>query len=141
MITAVDTNILIDIFTADENFGEASAEALQVCSQLGAIVICDVVWAETATAFSSEKTFHRSIDTLGIQFSPMSQHAADVAAKIWRAYRKAGGKRQRIAADFLIGAFALEQCDQLLSRDRGFYNSYFKKLKLIDPSNAPLAVH
>ena len=56
------------------------------------------------------------------------------AARAWRGYRTRGGKRERVAADFLIGAHAMEQCERLLSRDRGFYRECFKGLKLLDPS-------
>lgn len=34
-------------------------------------------------------------------------------------HRKAGGKRNRLMADFIIGAYTLRQADRLLTRDRG----------------------
>ena len=49
----------------------------------------------------------------------------------WVQYKKAGGKRERILADFLIGAHAQIHADRLLTRDRGFYKKYFKHLKII----------
>jgi hypothetical protein len=43
MITAVDTNILIDILDPDPQYGPASKEALQHCLHEGSIVACEMV--------------------------------------------------------------------------------------------------
>ncbi len=134
MITAVDTNILIDIFTADPLFGEQSKTALRSCIQDGAIIACDLVWTETATIFENSSAYLEVMEQLGIEFSPLNREASLYAAKVWRHYRKLGGARERIVADFLIGAHAIIQCDQLLTRDRGFYKPYFNDLVVINPT-------
>lgn len=134
MITAVDTNILIDVFGADKTFGEKSASALRKCIQEGSVCACDIVWTEAATVFPNKNAFQQAIETVGIEFLPMESDAAMLAANAWRAYRHAGGKRERVVADFLIGAHALAQCDRLLTRDRGFYRRYFSALTILDPS-------
>jgi predicted nucleic acid-binding protein len=134
MLTAVDTNILIDIFVGDKTFGQMSAESLQYWLQKGTVCVCEVVWVETATCFSHQQIFLDAMQEFGIDFSPMSAEASLIAAKSWRKYRQNGGKKHRIAADFLIGAHAYHQCDQLLTRDNGFYRKYFKKLTVIKPT-------
>lgn len=134
MITAVDTNILLDVFGADARFGRLSSAALRRCFAEGAIVACEVVWAETAAVFPDEPGLLEAMKTLGIGFSPITSQTALAAGAVWRKYRKGGGKRARVVADFLIGAHAAAQCDRLLTRDRGFYRTYFSGLKVLDPS-------
>ncbi len=134
MITAVDTNVLLDVFGADPKFSQASAEALRRCLREGALVASEVVWAETATVFGDAGRFRDAMRKLPASFSAMTEEAAIRAAAAWRRYRAGGGPRDRIAADFLIGGHALVAADRLLTRDRGFYRRYFAGLGVVDPT-------
>lgn len=134
MITAVDTNILVDILEPDPIHGPGSMETLKRCLREGVIVACDVVWAEVAAVYHQQaEEVIGDLKRIGISFSPMSEEAALEAARCWQAFRKKGGGRDRIVADFLIGGHARIQCDRLLTRDRGFYRGYFKTLPIIHP--------
>lgn len=133
MITAVDSNILIDIFSNDKNFEEKSENALRRCLREGSLCACEIVWTETALAFLNRVSFINAMEILGIEFSPMQLESTLIAAHGWRQYRTTGGKREKVAPDFLIGAHALTQCDRLLTRDNGFYRTYFSSLKIITP--------
>ena len=134
MITAVDSNVLLDVFGADPTFGPASARALRNAIQAGRLVACDVVWAEVAASFATKEAAQEALALVNVEFSPLNVEAAREAGIAWRASRVQGGTRTRVTADFLIGAHALHQADRLLSRDRGFYRSYFGQLALMDPS-------
>lgn len=134
MITAVDTSVLLDIFFEDPAFSASSAAALRKCIAEGALTACDIVWAETASAFPDKNDFLEKMAILGISFGPMSGESSILAGQAWKQYRLNGGKRERVVADFLIGAHAVNQCDRLLTRDRGFYRRYFSSLTILDPA-------
>jgi predicted nucleic acid-binding protein len=134
LITAVDTSVLIDVFDADAEFGPGSARALRSCLAEGALVACDPVWAEIVAHFGKGQDANEAMTKLRVEFSPVEIPSASTAGEGWRAYRKAGGTRERLVADFLIGAHALTQADRLLTRDRGFYRQYFSDLRVLDPS-------
>ena len=136
MITAVDTSVLLDVFLADPSFGVRSREALRACTREGRLVACDVVWAEVAAAFAAEAPAREALDRLGVEFSGLDAGAALVAGRAFNDYRKRGGSRQRLVPDFLVGAHAQAQADRLLTRDRGFYRSYFQAVTVLDPSTA-----
>jgi predicted nucleic acid-binding protein len=59
---------------------------------------------------------------------------AAAAGRVWRTYRESGTERRRLLPDFLIGTHAWMRADRFLTRDRGFYRIYFKRLKIVDPS-------
>lgn len=134
MITAVDTNVLIDVFLNDPEFGVMSADALRRCIKEGQIVACEVVMAELAAVFTSARAFEEVLKRLPIDFLPSERDVAVLAGETWRQYRKHGGRQTRVISDFLVAAHAQKQCDRLLTRDRGFYRKYFTKLSLVDPS-------
>lgn len=134
MITAIDTSVLLDIFGADPTFARGSSDAVAQSLGSGRLLACDIVWAEIAAAFPSAKAAHEAMAGLEVTFSPLDAKASLSAGEAWRAYRAGGGKRTRVIADFLIGAHALLHGDRLLTRDRGFYRTYFTKLVVLDPS-------
>lgn len=134
MTTAVDSTVLIDVFQEEPGWAARSADALDAASRAGRLTVCDVVWAEVAGRFASPAAAAAALATLGIEFDPMTAAAAGDAGRLWRAFRDAGGgRRDRVVADFLVGAHALHQAEALLTRDRGFYRRYFKRLRVVEP--------
>jgi hypothetical protein len=132
VITAVDTSVLLDVFIADKTHGPASRAAIKECLAEGSLVACDIVWAEIS-AFSSADKAAAAMEGLGVAYSPLTTAAALAAGEAWKAYRRKGGTRTRMVADFLIGAHAKVQAERLLSRDRGFYRAYFRGLEIVEP--------
>ena len=136
MITAVDTNVLLDIFGPDPTFGPRSKNAFRSCIKEGSLVACEVVWAEIAIFFPSPEAARDAMNRLGVEFSAIELETALAASTFWKKYRERGGRRDRVAADFLIGAHASLQANRLLTRDRGFYRAYFSSLQILDSSKA-----
>jgi predicted nucleic acid-binding protein len=136
MITAVDTNILLDILVPNEQFYEASGDALEEAAGEGSIVISDIVYAELCIHFENQRDSDAFLESNEIRVQALTREAHFLASRAWRTYRQQEGKRTRILADFLIGAHAQKQATRLLSRDRGFYRKLFPSLDLVDPSAA-----
>ncbi len=134
MITAVDTNVLLDLFGGDSQFGPSSREKVRLCLQEGSLVGCDIVWAEISACFPSTRAAREAMEHLGVEFAGIDAPTALAAGEAWKRYRQQGGQRHRILPDFLIGAHALLHADRLLTRDRGFYRTLFLKLNVLDPS-------
>jgi hypothetical protein len=140
MITAIDTNILLDILAPNDKFCDASVKALEDAATWGSLVVCDSVYAELCIHFSSQRECDAFLEGNQIRVEPLNREALFLASRAWRTYwkqggRKQGGQRTRILADFLIGSHAQKQATRLISRDRGFYRSLFPSLNLLDPSS------
>ena len=133
MITAVDTSVLLDVFTADPRFGARSRDALRRCRAEGGLVACEVVWAELGGAFADAAAAATALESLEVEFDAVDREVALAAGRVWRDSRSKGGTRRRILPDFLIGAHASVRAERLLTRDRGFYRRSFSGLTILEP--------
>lgn len=133
MITAVDSNVVIDILAGDPSHGPRSRAAFEEAMMRGGVVACEVVWAEVTGWGPSPETMVKLLDRMGIDFVPMTREASLAAGASLARYRRSGGTRERILPDFLIGAHATHQADRLITRDLGFYRRHFADLVVVDP--------
>jgi predicted nucleic acid-binding protein len=155
VITAVDTNVLLDLVAHDAPHRVDSLSRLEESSEAGSLVIAEVVYAELCPAFGAREAVERFLGSTGIGLRRSGEEALALAGAALQQYRRrrpAGvvcsgcgtpqpirctncgesvATRQHILADFLIGAHALMHADRLLTRDRGFYATYFPDLRLM----------
>lgn len=125
VVTAVDSSVLLDVLTDDPVHRARSVEALRKAQQAGALLVCPIVWAEVRGFFEDSTVMRTAFTEAGIAFDLFDQECADLAGTLWHKYRRGGGSRARLIADFLIGAHAQVRGGRLLTRDRGFYRRYF----------------
>ena len=132
MITAVDSSALISIIA-----GEADAtDWVRILAQAraeGALVCCEVVYAEVGAGLSSQQELDRILSALSIEFDAAQPAAAWQTGQIFRQYRQQGGPRDHLIPDFLVGAHAQTQADRLAAKDRGYLRRYFPSLILLQP--------
>jgi predicted nucleic acid-binding protein len=155
VITAVDTNILLDILIPGEPHYAKTERALLAASRSGDLVISEAVYAELGGRFGNRDLLEAFLGSAGTRLQHASEAALLAAGFAWRKYSqnrpegivcprcgevqavscpKCGNQvrsRQHIVADFMIGAHALHHADGLLTRDRGFYKANFPELRLV----------
>jgi len=132
-VIAVDSSVLLDVLVDDPHFADASAAMLTQALSAGDVVVCDAVVAEVQAMLNTRETAMDALAAYGIRYLPTTEQAAVRAGHMQRRFRDRGGRRERVVADFLIGAHALLQCSGLVTRDAGFFRDYFKGLKVIVP--------
>lgn len=132
-MTFVDTNILLDLFTADAQWSAWSQGQLEWLAAEGPLIINDIVYAEVSIRFAGVNEVDDAIRRAGLLLKPMTRQALYNAGKAFRRYRAAGGSRTGVLPDFFIGAHAEAAGLRLLTRDVGRYRTYFPSLDLVAP--------
>lgn len=129
----VDTNVLIDVLEDDPVWADWSIQQLRAQSQIHELAINPIIYAELSQIFSSFEALDDVVTQLGLAMQEVPRPALFLAGKAFVRYRKVGGGKNNILADFFIGAHAAVKKLPLLTRDAKRYRSYFPSVELIVP--------
>jgi predicted nucleic acid-binding protein len=132
----VDTNVILDLLTADPVWMEWSRAQLRAGAMQDALVINAVIYAELAARYDTEARLNDAVGTLEISIETIPRQALFAAGQAFRHYRSRGGVKTGVLPDFFIGAHAAATGMPLLTRDRRRYASYFPAVQLIAPDEA-----
>jgi len=129
----VDTNVLIDMRELDTVWHEWSFRAVADARLCGEVVTISVSIGELSFRGGSLAELEALCGEFGVGILPLSSAGAYCAGQAQRVYRAAGGRREKLLADFLIGGEAHKLSASILTRDPRHYRQYFPELTLITP--------
>ncbi|MBS0193699.1 MAG: type II toxin-antitoxin system VapC family toxin [Proteobacteria bacterium] len=129
----VDTNVLIDVLSDDPTWADWSLAQLRTQSRLHELAINPVIYAELSLAFESVEALDDAVAGMELTLAHLSRPALFLAGKAFVRYRRQGGSRHNVLADFFIGAHAAVAGYGILTRDVRRYRNYFPTVELIAP--------
>lgn len=129
----VDSNVILDVVTEDEEWWDWSSAALASAAESSRLAINPIVYAEVSIGFARIEALDEALAPAYFDRRPLPWEAAFLAGKCFRRYRQAGGARRSPLPDFYIGAHAAVAGMTLLTRDPRRYRAYFPRLRLIAP--------
>jgi len=129
----LDTNVLLDIATADPTWLSWSEGQFRAAAAQGPILINPIIYAELAPAFATAADLDRWLDPAVFQRLPLPYAAGWLVAQAFLKYRAAGGTKTSPLPDFYIGAHAETENRTLITRDAVRYRTYFPNVVLVAP--------
>ena len=133
----LDTNVIVDLFGPGDNAeGRWSRATYRSFSDNETFACNLVVVAELAAQAPSRTWLIAELDVFRIEVLDLLIDGAFVAGRAHDAYRRRGGAREAILADFLIAGHAEALGASLMTRDRRLAG-YFPDLTLITPETHP----
>jgi hypothetical protein len=132
-VLLVDTNVLVDVFQDDPDWADWSVRQLRAQAQAHELAINPIIYAELSLNFDSVAALDAAVDGLGLQFRDLPRSALFLAGKAFVKYRRAGGTKGNVLADFFVGAHAAVMGCGIITRDARRYRNYFPRVALLVP--------
>lgn len=131
--TLVDSNVLFDFLTEDEEWFDWSSAMLEQAANAGAVAINQIIYAEISVRYTTIEQLDEELSDEYFVRAPLPWQAAFLAGKAFELYKRRTGTTRSPLPDFFIGAHAAVAGMTLLTRDPRRYRAYFPKLRLISP--------
>ena len=131
--TLVDSNVLLDVFTEDEEWFDWSAAMVEKAAGDGPLHISPIIYAEVAVRFDRVEDLDDALPLAFYRRADLPWAAGFLAGHAYLKYRRRGGVRRSPMADFYIGAHAAVAGLTLLTRDARRYRAHFPSVRLIAP--------
>ncbi len=131
--TLVDSNVVLDVLTEDDEWFDWSADRLTDAASSGPIVINPIIYAEVSARFERIDELEEALPADYYRRVPLPWEAAFLAGQCFVKYRRKGGERRSPMPDFYIGAHAAISGLTLLTRDARRYRTYFPRLRIVSP--------
>lgn len=136
-MTMVDTTVVVDLIQADPDWSGWSKAAVGTAIQNGPVYASTVVLGELAARIADFDLLQRLFTDFELELADLDAAAAHRAGRAQATYRSAGGARDKLLGDFLIGGHAESAGFALITRDARPYRRYFPDLALITPETHP----
>lgn len=129
----VDSNVLLDVLTADPRWYDWSAAQLDALAAEGEPCINPIIYAEVSVGFERIEELDQALPPDVFTRLPLPWEAGFLAGKSFLRYCRAKGARTAPLPDFYIGAHAAIDGLALLTRDARRYRTHYPRLELICP--------
>ena len=132
----VDTNVLLHLIDDRQPDSQLVVASFLKISDSHDLVANEIIFAEVSPNFVSTNAVRDQFEALSIAIKRLDLDECFRAGEAFRSYRRNGGPRTTILADFLIGAQASVRGWPILTRDTKRFSTYFPEVELIDPMQA-----
>jgi len=129
----VDSNVILDIFLDDPNWGDWSEKTLNRLSKSHTLYINPIIYSEVSIGFNRIEELEAVLKKTGFQMLDLPKEALFLAGKVYLKYRRNKGTKLSFLPDFFIGAQAAVLRLDLVTRDVSRYKTYFPTVNLIVP--------
>jgi predicted nucleic acid-binding protein len=134
--TLIDSCVLLDLITGDEQWADWSAEQVARAMDAGRVVINPLIYAEVSVGYESIEELDELLSASDFDREPLPYVAGFAAGKAFLRYRRGGGDKRSPMPDFYIGAHAAVAGYRLLTRDVQRYRTYYPTVEIIAPGPA-----